>query len=138
MARTILAASAGFLAWLILWIGAEKILGSIWPDTLGAHQRAFEAAIVNGGPFTADTTLLLTHIGLGVMVSATAGFVAALSAGKNKRAPLALAFLLLALGLMKAAMSWPYVPIWYHIIFTSMLAPLAIIGGKLHHPRRAD
>jgi len=53
----------------------------------------------------------------------------------NTRAPLILGLLLLALGLLKAVMSWPYVPIWYHVIFTAILLPMAIIGGKLknHH-----
>jgi hypothetical protein len=59
------------------------------------------------------------------------GFLAALIAGENKRAPLVLGFLLLALGLLKVAMSWPYVPIWYHVIFTAMLLPMTILGGKL-------
>ncbi len=49
----------------------------------------------------------------------------------NKRAPLVLGFLLLAFGLLKAVMSWPYVPIWYHVIFTALLIPMTIMGGKL-------
>jgi hypothetical protein len=40
-------------------------------------------------------------------------------------------FLLLGLALLKAVMSWPYVPIWYHVIFTAILLPMAILGGKL-------
>jgi len=39
--------------------------------------------------------------------------------------------LLLLMGIAKAAMSWQYVPIWYHIVFTAILLPLAIVGGKL-------
>jgi hypothetical protein len=60
-----------------------------------------------------------------------AGFLAALIAGENKRAPLILGFLLLAFGLLIVVLSWPYVPIWYHIIFTAMLLPMVILGGKL-------
>jgi hypothetical protein len=59
------------------------------------------------------------------------GFLAALIAGENKRAPLILGFLLLALGLLKAVMSWQYVPIWYHVIFTAILIPMTIVGGRL-------
>jgi hypothetical protein len=88
-------------------------------------------ALENGASFTANTTMLLTHIVLASIVSVLAGFLAALIAGENKRAPLVLGFLLLALGLLKAVMSWPYVPIWYHVIFTAILLPMAIIGGKL-------
>jgi hypothetical protein len=121
---------AGFFAWLIVWVGVEKILSAIWAE-FGVHQRAFEEAIKNGGEFTADTTMLLTHIVIGSIVSVMAGILATLIAGENTRAPLVLGFLLLALGLLKAVMSWQYVPIWYHAIFTAILLPMAIIGGKL-------
>lgn len=131
MARIGLAVIAGFFAWSIAWFGGEKILAAIAPDWFGAHQLAFQAAIENGGQFTADTTLLLTHIVLGSIVSVMSGFLAALIAGENKRAPLVLGFLLLALGLLKLVMSWPYVPIWYHVIFTALLIPMTIIGGRL-------
>jgi hypothetical protein len=133
MLRIVLGVISGFIAWLIAWVGSEKILSAIWP-AFGAHQRAFEEAIKNGpdaSGFTADTGALLTHIVLGSIVSVVAGFLAALIAGENTRAPLVLGFVLLALGLLKAVMSWPYVPIWYHVIFTALLLPMAILGGKL-------
>ena len=131
MARIIFGVIAGFFAWAIAWVGNEKILSAIWPESYGAHQLAFEAAVTNGGEFTADTSLLLKHIVLGSIVSVMSGFLAALIAGENKRAPLVLGLLLLAFGLLKAVLSWPYVPIWYHVIFTAILLPMAIVGGKL-------
>jgi hypothetical protein len=130
MARIIVGVIAGFFAWLIAWVGSEKILSAISPEWYGAHQLAFQAAIVKGGQFTADTTILLIHIVCGSIVSVISGFLAALIAGENKRSPLILGVLLLALGLMKMVMSWPYVPIWYHVIFTALLLPMTIIGGK--------
>jgi len=131
MVRIVLGVIAGFFSWLIVWFGSEKILSTIWPEGFGAHQRAFEAAVKNGGPFTAATSLLLTHIVLGSIVSVMSGFLAALIAGGNTRAPLALGFLLLALGVVKVVMSWSYVPIWYQVIFTALLIPMTIMGGKL-------
>ncbi len=130
MVRIVLGVIAGFFAWAIVWVGSEKILSAIWP-AFGVHQRAFEEAIKNGASFTADTTMLLTHIVLGSIVSVISGFLAALIAGENTRALLVLGFLLLAVGLLKAVMSWPYVPIWYHVIFTAILLPMAVVGGKL-------
>ncbi len=130
MGRIVLGVIAGFFAWLIVWVGSEKILSAIWP-AFGAHQRAFEEVVKNGGQFTADTGALLTHIVLGSIVSLLSGSLAALIAGENTRAPLALGFVLLALGVLKAVMSWQYVPLWYHVIFTAMLLPLAVVGGKL-------
>lgn len=130
MVRIVLGVIAGFFSWLIVWFGSEKILSAIWP-AFGVHQRAFEEAIKNGGQFTADTSALLTHIVLGAIASVMAGSLAALVARENARAPLVVGCLLLALGLLKAVMSWPYVPIWYHLVFTAILLPMAIIGGKL-------
>jgi uncharacterized membrane protein YwzB len=130
MLRIVLGVIAGFFAWPIVWVGSEKILSAIWP-AFGVHPRAFEEAVKNGSQFTAETTMLLTHIVLGSIVSVMAGSLAALIAGENTRAPLVLGFLLLAMELLKAVMSWPYVPIWYHVIFTAILLPLAIMGGKL-------
>ena len=130
MVRIVVGVMGGFFAWLIVWVGSEKVLSAIWP-AFGVHQRAFEEAIKSGGQFTADTTMLLTHIVIGSIVSVMAGSVAALIARESTRAPLVVGFLLLALGLLKAVMSWPYVPIWYHVIFTAILFPMAILGGKL-------
>ena len=131
MVRILWGVIAGFIAWAIAWVGSEKILSAIWPEWFGAHQLAFQAAIEHGGQFTADTTILLMHIALASIVSVMSGFLAALIAGENKRAPLILGFLLLAFGLLKVVMSWPYVPIWYHVLFTAILIPMTIMGGKL-------
>ena len=130
MVRIILGIIAGFFAWVIAWFGGEKILSAIWP-AFGSHQAAFQSAIENGGQFTAETGPLVAHIVLGSIVSGISGFLAALIAGENKRAPMILGFLLLALGLLKLVMSWPYVPIWYHVIFTAILLPMTMLGGKL-------
>src|SRR5688572_21609672 len=138
MVRIVLGVIAGFFAWAIVWVGSEKILSALWPEGFGAPQRAFEAAIKNGGPFTADTTLLLMHIVLGSFVSVLSGFLAALIAGENKRAPLVLGFLLTAFGLLKLVMSWPYVPLWYHVLFTALLIPMTIMGGKLKTTTQAS
>ena len=120
-----------------LWTTAfGAIISALWP-AFGAHQKAFEDTIKNGGEFTADTSALLTHIVLGSIVSVLSGFLAALIAGENKRAPLGLGFLLVAFGLLKVVLSWPYVPIWYHVIFTALLLPMTIMGGKLKPTRSA-
>lgn len=130
MLQIVLGVVAGFFGWMIAWIGGETVLSLIWP-AFGVHQAAFQNALTEGGEFTADTKMLVAHIVLASIVSVIAGFLGALIAGENKRAPLVLGFLLLALGLLKAAMSWPLVPIWYHVIFTAILFLMTIMGGKL-------
>ncbi len=136
MIRIILGAIIGFFAWSFVWVGSEKIMSAIWPAWYGAHQVAFEAAIKNGGQFTPDTRILLMNIVRGAIVSAMAGFLAAVIAGENKRAPLILGFLLLAFDLLIVVMSWRLVPIWYGVIFTVLLIPMTIIGGKLRTPKK--
>lgn len=131
MLRIVFGVIAGFLAWLVVWVGSEMVLSAMWPAWYGAHQRAFTAAIKSGGQFSADTTILVIHIVCASVVSMMSGFLAAMIARENKRAPLVLGLLLLALALVKAVMSWPYVPIWYHAIFTALLIPMTIAGGKL-------
>ena len=130
MLRIVLGVIAGFIGWLIMWIGSEKVIGALWP-AFGVHQKAFEEVLKNGGTFTAETGPLLMHIVMGSIVSLAAGALSALVAGENKRAPLFAGILLLAMGLAKAVMSWQYVPLWYHVLFTALLLPLAILGGKL-------
>lgn len=131
MLRIALGIIAGFFAWMIVWFGIEQVLSAMFPVWYGAPQDAFQQAVETGGQFTAETRLLLAHLVIGSIVSVIAGYLAATVAGENKRAPLVLGFLLLALGLLKAGMSWPYVPIWYHLLFTALLLPMAIVGGKL-------
>lgn len=132
MIRIVLGVIAGFFAWAILWVGIEKVLSAILPEWYGAPQLAFQQAVENQvDQFTAETRLLLSHIVIASIVALVSGFLAALVAGENKRAPLVLGFLLLAVGLLKVAMSWPYVPIWYHVVFTATLLAMALIGGKL-------
>ncbi|MBC7901599.1 MAG: hypothetical protein H7070_16275 [Saprospiraceae bacterium] len=131
MGRIILGAIAGFITWSIVWVGSEKVLSAIWPEWYGAHQIAFEAAVSSGGQFTADTTILLMNIVRSSIISVMSGFLAALIAGENKRSPLILGFLLVAFGLLIVAMSWSYIPVWYHVVFTALLIPMTIVGGKL-------
>ena len=131
MVRVVLGVIAGFLAWSIVWVGSEKVLSAMWPAWYGAHQLAFEAAVANGGQFTADTTILVMNIVRGSTVSVMSGFLAALIAGEHKRSPLILGVLLVAFGLLIVVLSWPYVPIWYHVIFTALLIPMTVMGSKL-------
>ena len=133
MLRIVLGVIGGFISWMVLFIGIEKIISAVWP-TFGVNQKAFGEAVKNGAGasgFTADTTMLLTQLVFGTIVSLMAGALAALIAGENSKAPLIAGCLLLLMGIAKAVMSWQYVPIWYHVIFTAILLPLAIIGGKL-------
>src|SRR4030095_3573446 len=109
----------------------EKIFSAIWPAWYGAHQTAFEAAIQSGGHFTPDTTILVMNVVRGAIICVMAGFLAALIARENRRSPLILGILLLAFDLLIIALSWRHVRLWYGVIFTAMLIPMTILGGRL-------
>lgn len=134
--KIFMGAIAGFIAWSIVWLGSEKILSAIWPAWYGANQTAFEAAVAKGGQFTADTTILLMNIVRGSAVSVMSGFLAALIAGENRRSPLILSVMLVAFGLLIVFMSWSYIPIWYHVIFTALLIPMTYLGARLRSAGR--
>jgi hypothetical protein len=131
MVRIVLGVIAGFIVWSLVWVGSEKVLSALWPEWYGAHQLAFETAVAKGGQFTADTTILLMNIVRGSIVSVLSGLLAARIARENKRAPLILGCLLVAFGLLIVVLSWRHVPLWYHVIFTALLLPITIVGGKL-------
>ena len=131
MVRIILAVIVGFIAWSIVWVGSEQILSWIWPAWYGAHQAAFELATYNKSAFTPDTTILVMNVIRGSLVSIMSGFLAAMIAGERGRSTMALGVLLLAFGVLVAALTWAIIPLWYHVIFTAMLIPMTILGGKL-------
>ena len=134
MLRIILGVISGFFSWMALWFGSERVVSAIWP-AFGTQQLAFQAAIENGGQFVPETSFLITHVVCASIVSLLAGFLAALIAGENRRAPLVLGILLLVMGLLKAFLTWQLVPIWYHIAFAAVLLAMTIVGGKLRRAR---
>jgi hypothetical protein len=131
MIQIILGVVAGFFAWIIVWFSGEKILSILWPAGFGVHQRAFTDALTNGGQFTPTTTFLAIHCVLCAIVSLLAGYVTALIAGEKMIAPIAIAVVMLALGILKAVMSWKLVPAWYHVTFAVLLFSMAYLGGTL-------
>ena len=132
MIRIILGVIAGFIAWSILWVGSDQILIAMlgW---YGEHQTAFQKAMSDGGPFEANSAVLIMHLVRSVIISLISGYLAALVAGENRRAPLALGILLFLFGLMVQIVAWRYIPIWYHFLFLFLLIPVTIAGGRLRN-----
>lgn len=131
MGRSILGAIVGFVVWSVIWVGSEKAMSAIWPDWYGVHQVAFEKAVTEGGDFTPDTTILVMNIFRGSIIAILSGWLAASIARENRRAPLTLGILLAAFCVVIMSMSMSYIPIWYPIIFTIVLIPMAMWGGRL-------
>ncbi|HEX2640359.1 MAG TPA: hypothetical protein VHL50_07300 [Pyrinomonadaceae bacterium] len=131
MVRIILGVIAGFVTWSVIWVGSDQVLMSIWPDWYGAHQLAFQDAMMDKTPFEPDRAILVMHLFRSVIVSIMSGFIAAVVSGENKKAPLWLGIVLLLFGIMVQAMAWSYIPIWYHLFFLVLLIPMSILGGKM-------
>jgi len=131
MLRIVLAVIAGFIAWSVIWVGAEQLLSQASPEWFGAHQTRFERAVFNGEAFTPDATILIFNLARAAVVSIMAGFLAAVIAGENRRAPSILGVALLAFGIYIAASTWGLVPIWYITIMVLLLMPMTILGGRM-------
>mgnify|MGYP003393660746 CR=1 FL=1 len=132
MVRIILAVIVGFLVWTILWLGSEEVLSMIFPDWFGAHQIAFKKASFNNTPFwVEDTSILIWNVVRGAVVTIISGYVAALIAGEHKTSTRVLGVCLLLFGLFIVFVTWAMIPIWYHALFSLMLIPLTILGGRL-------
>ncbi|MEP7149813.1 MAG: hypothetical protein ABI857_13115 [Acidobacteriota bacterium] len=131
MLRIILGVVAGFIAWSIIWVGSDQFLHTISPGWYGAHQDGAAMAVVNGESFSAETTIAIIGLVRGGIASIMAGFLAAVIAGENRRSPLILGIILLAVGIAVQVSLWNVFPIWFHLIFWLMLVPLTILGGRM-------
>lgn len=122
MKRAIAGVIAGYLVWTVLWLGGNAIFFSAATEVMGA-----------GKPFT-EIGPLIGIIILSVVCSIAAGITAS---SISKRAALGtvlvLAALLLATGLVVQIGVWAFMPLWHHVTFLVLIAPMTVLGAKLRH-----
>lgn len=135
MVRIILAVIAGFILWSLLWTGSDAVFSRVSPDWYGKHHAELEQAVNAGTAFMSDSLILLIALARSVVFSLVAGYVAALVAGENRRAPLGLGVLLLLFGIFIQSIFWNYAPLWYHLSFLLLLVPVTVLGGRLRKPK---
>jgi uncharacterized membrane protein YeaQ/YmgE (transglycosylase-associated protein family) len=131
MGRIILGVIVGFIAWSILWVGGDEMLGILSPAWYNTQKLAFEKAAFNNAPFEASWHMLVFHLVRSVIASLMAGFLAAFVANENRRTTLILGVLLLIVGIAVQSMVWSILPIWYHLAFLLLLIPVTVAGGYL-------
>jgi hypothetical protein len=131
MLRIILGIFAGFVAWSIIWVGSDQFLHTLSRDWYGAHQERVALAVANGESFDADTTIVLIALVRSVIASIMAGFLAAVVAGENRRSPLILGIILLAVGIAVQVAVWNVFPVWFHLVFWALIIPMTVVGGKM-------
>lgn len=132
MLKVVLGVIVGFVAWSIIWIGSDQVLGMASPGWYGAHQTAMELALVNGESFAADSTIMLIRLAISIVATLMSTFLAVVIAGEYRRTPVALGILLLIVGIgFQVGLLWKVMPGWFHLVFLALLIPMSMLGGKL-------
>lgn len=118
MARLILGALLGIVAWVVVVIGVSLVLREVAP-ALSAAMNVHATAIS-----------LAERLAVSFLGTLAAGYVAALVAGDRHRAPLATGILLLLIFVPYHSTIWTQFPLWYHLTFFVSLLLLSIVGGR--------
>lgn len=118
MGRAIGAVFAGFLLWTVLWLGFGAALGAAMPE-----------AAAPGQPVTSPG-VLVAFLAYSVVISTVSGYVCAAIRGPRPMPSVwILALVLLAVGLGVEIAGWALTPVWYHLVFLTLLVPATVWGG---------
>lgn len=122
MIRAVFATIAAYLAWSILWFVGGTGLAAAFPGAFEDYQA--------GDPIT-STGYLVCALVLSVVCSFAAGKVCArVAKDKTKGASYATVALLLLTGIGVQAAAWSLMPLWYHLPFLLLLAPVTLAGTR--------
>ena len=127
--RPILAGILAFVLWNLVWVGSEALTAMLAPGWFGSHQTAFKNATLTGEAYTPELSILLFNLARGAVITLFAGFSAAVT-GRTVRSAFLVGLALFVFYLGIGYMTWHVNPVWYHVLFGSMLIPIAVLGGK--------
>ena len=122
--RNLASVISGYVLWTVVWLAGNALLkkGGVLPPIDSQPIR-------DAGP-------LVIVLGLGIVCSVLAGFVARAVSGPSPRTSLmVLSLLLLGSGCYFELSAWNLTPIWYHVAFLAMLVPATLAGGSLRGSR---
>jgi hypothetical protein len=120
MLRHLFAVMTGFIIWSVLWISYHLLL----------KKAALLPADVTQ-PLQNSAPLLFLLIG-SVVISCVSGYVSALVSREVSYTPIiVLGVLLLAVGIFFQTQYWHLMPLWYHLSFLALLAPICLLGAWL-------
>ena len=126
MGRSTGAVVAAFVLWTVLWLALSAGVQVALPELVAAGQ-----------PVT-HTGVLLGYLVGSVAISALSGYVcAAVKAERPMKTVWIFALILLAVGVGVEASAWSLTPVWYHLVFLTLLVPATVWGGGLR-TRRTD
>jgi len=120
MGRAIGGVVAGFVVWSILWLAFTSGAQSLFPEVLDPTR-----------PLT-HTGALVAYVAASVVISVASGFVCAAARGaRPMKSVWTLAGVLLLVGIGTEISYWEMTPVWYHLVFLSLLVPATVWGGSL-------
>jgi hypothetical protein len=117
MARGILGAVAGLLAWAAVAALAGIVMRGTWAD----YARVADT-------MTFTLPMMIARLTIGAVATLAAGRVAAMI-GQSILARLAPGILLLLVFIPEHVTLWQKFPVWYHLTFLLSLVPLTYMGG---------
>lgn len=120
MIRSILAIIVGSVVWMATALGTDVLLRSLAPAWFGENGKVESVPV------------LLFMMFYSLLFSVLGGYVTALIA---KRQELKHAFILgllqFAMGLVATVQFYDTAPLWYHVLFLTLLIPANVFGGQL-------
>lgn len=116
--KTVIAIVVGYVAWTVVWLAGNAALSS-------SGMLPSDPTQAVSAPATLAALLVLS-----IVASVIAGFLAQ----RIDRYSMALGILIVLLVATGAAVQWSVralMPIWYHVTFLALLAPMCGVGGRL-------
>ncbi len=107
------------------------MLQSFSPAWWGAQKQAIQLGVYNNESFRTDTIISVLDLARSILASIMAGYLTAVVAGENRRSPLILGVILLAVGIFVQWHLWNVYPVWFHPIFLILLIPATVLGAKM-------
>lgn len=118
MWKTVLAFVVGALSWIV----CATVINWLLRAALAGYAAAEPAM-----HFT--LTMMIARLLLGAAATLAGGFAMGWMVPGRRLAPLALGGLLLLVFIPGHAMLWDKFPLWYHLVFLSLLLPLTWLGA---------
>lgn len=120
MLRSILSVVTGVVVWGALWVAANMGMASAMP------------ASFNDAGVTTEPGLLVLFVVISAGLSVLAGWLCATIAEQAlMKHVTVLALIQLAIGIFVQASAWDLMPVWYHVIFLSLVVPMHLVGGRI-------
>ncbi|MCG8456449.1 MAG: hypothetical protein MI919_09215, partial [Holophagales bacterium] len=111
---------AGMVGWAVLWLGTNAALAAALPGSFREDGS------------TDSVGILLLILVASVVFSVAAGYLTALVARQKPVAHgLALGIVQLLIGIAVQMQYWQVMPLWYHLIFLTLLLPGNVAGAWL-------